>query len=133
MAQRWWEYVQRVTRGATQSEIARRLGLGQTSISRWQRGEPRPENVRAFAKAYNRPVTEAMIAAGYMEPEDVPPTDATDKDDSDDDVFYDDPDLQWLWEQKPIPEEDRRALIAVWRAIKTSRGEIEDEQRATGS
>jgi hypothetical protein len=68
----WWEYVQRVTGRASQSEIARKLGLAPSAVNRWQHTGPKPVNVSEFARAYGRPVTEAMIAAGYMTEADIP-------------------------------------------------------------
>lgn len=66
----WWTYVQRVAEGASAREIARRSGIGQTSVNRWQTSDPKPESVRAFAHAYGRPVMEALIAAGIVDKDD---------------------------------------------------------------
>ncbi|MCC5574558.1 hypothetical protein IMZ11_02745 [Microtetraspora sp. AC03309] len=62
----WWEYVQRVAGTASPSEIGRRTGIGQSSVGRWQLSSPKVESVAAFAKAYERPVLEAFIAAGFL-------------------------------------------------------------------
>lgn len=67
----WAEYVRRVTRSMSQTEIANRSGVAQTAISRWLRGDtgaPRAESVVAFARAIGKPPLEALIAAGYLEP-----------------------------------------------------------------
>ena len=69
----WAEYVRRVTRSVSQTEIADKTGVAQTAIGRWLRGDtgaPRAESVVAFAKAVGRPPVEALIAAGYLEPSD---------------------------------------------------------------
>lgn len=69
----WAEYVRRVTRSMSQSEIAERSGVAQTAIGRWLRGDtgaPRAESVVAFARAVDKPAVEALIAAGYLEPGD---------------------------------------------------------------
>jgi hypothetical protein len=66
----WWEYVQRVTQGASQSAIARTINLSGATVSRWQDHPPKPESAAAFAHAYNRPVLEAFIYAGYLTPQD---------------------------------------------------------------
>lgn len=65
---KWWQYVQSVAGTDQQREIAQKLGVDQSTISRWkQTGIPgKPENVSAFASAYNRPVLEAFIAAGFL-------------------------------------------------------------------
>ena len=68
---RWWRYVQKIAHRHSAHEIARRVGLSASSVSRWRESAPKPETVRAFARAYGRPVIEAFIAAGYMQPEDL--------------------------------------------------------------
>ena len=73
----WAEYVRRVTRSVSQTEIADKTGVAQTAIGRWLRGDtgaPRAESVVAFAKAVGRPPVEALIAAGYLEPADADAT-----------------------------------------------------------
>lgn len=67
----WWEYVQEVAGTTNQTEIARRTGLTQPSVNRWRSVSPRPENVVAFARAYNRPALEAFKEAGFLTDEDV--------------------------------------------------------------
>lgn len=67
---RWWEYVQRITDGATQATIAERVGVRQSSVARWRATAPKPATVIAFARAYGRPVLEAFVAAGYLSEED---------------------------------------------------------------
>ena len=65
----WWQYVLTVTGGAAQKDIAETTGIDQSSISRWQRGTttPRAEAVVALARAYGRSPVEALVAAGYLE------------------------------------------------------------------
>lgn len=67
----WWEYVQKVTGGAKQTAIAERTGIAQSSVNRWQTVIPKSENVISFAKAYNRPPLEALLAAGIVNDDDV--------------------------------------------------------------
>jgi hypothetical protein len=62
----WWEYVQRIAGTASPSEISRRTGIGQSSVGRWGSSSPKPESVAAFARAYERPVLEAFVAAGFL-------------------------------------------------------------------
>ncbi|WP_230067770.1 helix-turn-helix transcriptional regulator [Arthrobacter cryoconiti] len=64
----WIKYVTRHAKGETQSAIAKNIGVSGATISRWQSFAPRPENVTAFARAYNRPVLEAFVAAGFLTP-----------------------------------------------------------------
>ncbi|MEV0994697.1 helix-turn-helix transcriptional regulator [Nonomuraea sp. NPDC050202] len=66
----WWEYVERVSGGISQDAIGKRMGMRQTSISRWQSTTPKPQTVAAFARAFDRPVLEAFIAAGFLTEED---------------------------------------------------------------
>ena len=65
----WWQYVLTVTGGAAQKDIAETTGIDQSSISRWQRGTttPRAEAVVALARAYGHSPVEALVAAGYLE------------------------------------------------------------------
>lgn len=63
----FWAYVNRITGGVQNREIAAAIGVDSSSISRWRTGEqPRVKNVIAFARAFNRPAVEALIAAGYL-------------------------------------------------------------------
>lgn len=62
----WWAYVQQAA-AESNANIARRIGVTPSSISRWGRGSlPDPEQAAAFARAYGRPVLEAFIAAGFL-------------------------------------------------------------------
>lgn len=66
-AMTWWQYVQSITEGAQQKDIASNLGVDQSTVSRWKTGVPgKPENVAALARAYRRPVLEAFVAAGFL-------------------------------------------------------------------
>lgn len=69
MQETWWEYVQRISAGATQKDIAETTGLDQSSISRWKRDGTNPTAAAAvaFARAYRRPPVESLIAASYIE------------------------------------------------------------------
>ena len=73
MSESWWEFVQRVSVGASNKDIAERTGLHASAISRWNRhGEqPTAQSVIAFARAYDRPAIEALIAAGYLTDQDL--------------------------------------------------------------
>lgn len=65
----WSDYVRRIAGGLNQLEIAAKTGLAQTNIGRWMRGEhviPKAESVVAFARAFNEPPVEALVAAGYI-------------------------------------------------------------------
>lgn len=58
-----------VDQNERQVDIARRSGLDQTTVSRWLNGENRsitPASVTKFARAYNRPVLEAFVVAGFL-------------------------------------------------------------------
>ena len=71
----WMRYVAHVARSDSQAEIARRTGLDNSTVSRWLNPSPRavigaaPATIRAFALAYERPVLEAFVHAGFLEPE----------------------------------------------------------------
>lgn len=66
----WSDYVARVAPGAAQKDIAAAAGVDSSTVSRWKSGlAPKPENVVAFARAYERPVLEAFVAAGFLTPD----------------------------------------------------------------
>ena len=68
----WWDYVQRVSAHAANKDIAAAAQMDASAISRWKRGDkPRAENVVAFARGYNRPAVEALLAAGYLTEQDI--------------------------------------------------------------
>jgi transcriptional regulator with XRE-family HTH domain len=62
----WWKYVQDTAGPANPSDISRRVGISQSAVTRWQISSPKPETVAAFARAYERPVLEAFVAAGFL-------------------------------------------------------------------
>lgn len=64
----WWEYVQKVSGGATSTAIAQLIGVTPSSVARWKDSRPDPARARDFARAYKRPVLEAFISAGFLTP-----------------------------------------------------------------
>lgn len=64
----WWEYVEQKAAGDSQADIARKLGVNKTTIWRWkdQRSSADHEMAIRFARAYNLPVAEALVAAGHI-------------------------------------------------------------------
>lgn len=67
MANTWWTYVQARAGEVHQKDIAIRLGVNPTTVSRWAReGAPSPEKVINFARVTGRPPVEALVAAGYL-------------------------------------------------------------------
>lgn len=66
----WVEYVAHwVGPNEKQSDIVRRTGIDQATISRWLRGESRSitsQTVAKFARAYGRDVLEAFVVAGFL-------------------------------------------------------------------
>ena len=69
-AETWPAYLRRVSAGATQAQIAARVGVGRLSVCNWLRGttHPKAETVIDVARAYRRSPVEALIAARYLEP-----------------------------------------------------------------
>jgi len=67
-AETWPEYVRRISGGATQAQIADRIGVGRLSVCNWLHGKTRPkaETVISVARAYRRSPVEALIAASYL-------------------------------------------------------------------
>jgi transcriptional regulator with XRE-family HTH domain len=68
VAETWPEYVRRISGGATQAQIAERIGVGRLSVCNWLRGKshPKAETVISAARAYRRSPIEALIAACYL-------------------------------------------------------------------
>jgi transcriptional regulator with XRE-family HTH domain len=71
----WIEHVRGID--ATPKQIAAAVGVSQSIVSRWLKGEVHPsaENVVAFARAFrdqtgDKPV-ELLMVAGYLEPDEV--------------------------------------------------------------
>lgn len=62
----WWDFVTETAGTDNQSEIGRRLGITQPSVSQWKTSAPKKETVRRFADEYEVPVVRAFIAAGYF-------------------------------------------------------------------
>ena len=64
---RWWNYVQMITKGDSQTEIADRAGFDKSAISRWKRGLGTDVTfIVKFARAYDRPPVEALAAYGII-------------------------------------------------------------------
>lgn len=58
----------------TIAQISDQCGVAQSNVGRWlrgERGQPKTESVIAFAKAFDQPVVEALIAAAYVDRSDV--------------------------------------------------------------
>jgi transcriptional regulator with XRE-family HTH domain len=69
--EKWPDYVRRIAGELTQLEIAAKTGLAQTNIGRWLRdapGQPQANSVVIFARAFDQPPVEALMAAGYLTP-----------------------------------------------------------------
>jgi hypothetical protein len=67
MPETWWEYVTRISDGAAQKDIGPAAGVVPSQVSRWVKGSnPDAKHVIRFARHYQRPQVEALIAAGYL-------------------------------------------------------------------
>ncbi|WP_064956017.1 helix-turn-helix domain-containing protein [Microbacterium arborescens] len=73
MTNDWGTYLRTVTDDATGVEIARKLGVSDSKVSYWKRGERPPTIAEAIAvsRAYGRPPLEGLIAAGYLEADEI--------------------------------------------------------------
>lgn len=71
VSESWGDYVRRVTASRTQKDVGTATGLDPTAISRWLRNQnvPRAEKAVLFARALGESPLEALIAAGYLTPE----------------------------------------------------------------
>ncbi len=73
MTSTWAAYVRRLAGQLTQAQVAMKTGVAASNVGRWIRDEPglpRAETVIAFARAFGQPPIEALVAAGYLSPED---------------------------------------------------------------
>lgn len=68
----WWEYVIRTSGTNVQKTMAEDTGISETAFSRWKKEQNKAEapHVIAFARAYQRPPVEALVAAGILSEED---------------------------------------------------------------
>ncbi len=69
----WGTYLRAITGDASGAEIARKLEVSESKVSYWKRGERPPtisEAIRA-SRAYGRPPLEGLVAAGYLQPDDI--------------------------------------------------------------
>lgn len=72
----WSRYVRRTSGNASGSEIEKKTGIGQSTVSRWFSGTvPTPAHAAKFAQSYGGNVLEAFVAAGFLTPDEagVPP------------------------------------------------------------
>lgn len=74
----WWQYVEEglERNGITQSFLADTIGLNRGAASQWRNGgSPGPirdrETIRATAQALGTSVLDALVAAGYVTPEEL--------------------------------------------------------------
>lgn len=63
----WPLYVARISGEARNVDIARAIGVSESTITRWKDGKlPTPSIAVSVARAYNQPPLEALVAAGYL-------------------------------------------------------------------
>ncbi|ATW60824.1 immunity repressor [Gordonia phage BENtherdunthat] len=70
---RWWSYFKRIAGTETGRVIAEAAQVSEPQVSRWKSGKNRPdaEALITFARHYGRPPVEAIVAAGYLSPDEV--------------------------------------------------------------
>jgi hypothetical protein len=69
----WTSYVQRITRGVPAEDVARAAGVHVTTVYRWLRNpkQKSAEQAIKFARGLSQSPVEALIAGGYLEPDEV--------------------------------------------------------------
>lgn len=69
--QGWAEYVARIASGVPRDVVAKAVGIHPSGIGRWLRSQNAPsvEKVVAFARGVKKPPVEALVHAGYLEPD----------------------------------------------------------------
>lgn len=68
----FWKYVERVSDGASMTEIAAKIGggLAQSTVSRWKETVPKIQSVVTFAKVYGQDPIDALVIAGFLTEDD---------------------------------------------------------------
>lgn len=59
----WYAYVRRVAGSDSDMRIAARIGVTQSTVSRWRDRSPNARHVIEFARQYGRPIPEALMEA----------------------------------------------------------------------
>lgn len=70
----WSEYVTAHIEGRKQSDLALLVGVDQSTISRWKRGEgkmPTPDNAMSLARAVGDSPVAGLLAAGFLKEDEV--------------------------------------------------------------
>lgn len=69
----WATYVKRIAPGRLQKDIAAAAGVDSSTVSRWldKHERPKADAVVRFARAEGQDAVQALIAANYLEPEDI--------------------------------------------------------------
>lgn len=69
----WSKYIDATAGGALNVAIAKRLNLDPATIGRWRTGavDPKPRQVVAYARAFAQSPIQALVAAGYLTPDEV--------------------------------------------------------------
>ncbi|QYC54604.1 transcriptional regulator [Gordonia phage Agueybana] len=69
----WWSYFKRVAGTETGRVIAEAAQVSEPQVSRWKTGKNRPdaEALITFARHFGRPPVEAIVAAGYLNADEV--------------------------------------------------------------
>jgi transcriptional regulator with XRE-family HTH domain len=69
----WDNYFAALIGADSNAEAARKSGITEATLGRWKKGsvDPKPRQVVVIARAYNASPVEALIAAGYLHPDDI--------------------------------------------------------------
>lgn len=69
----WSLFIDATARGEYNNAIAERTGVDPATIGRWRTGavDPKPRQVVAYARAYGESPIQALIAAGYLDAQDL--------------------------------------------------------------
>lgn len=69
----WWTYFKRIAGTETGRVIAEAAQVSEPQVSRWKTGKNRPdaEALITFARHFGRPPVEAIVAAGYLNADEV--------------------------------------------------------------
>lgn len=68
MEPKWLTWIREISGGANNRQIALKIGIAPSTVGRWQNYPPKIDAVADLARAYGAPITDGLLAAGYVKP-----------------------------------------------------------------
>lgn len=64
----WIVWIRDISDHASDRQVAQKIGIAPSTVGRWRDYPPKIDAVVSLARAYGVPVSDGLIAAGYVEP-----------------------------------------------------------------